>query len=174
MSKAKPLTDEQMAEKLVEFRRLLAEAENKLYEESSSSTSSTPSSSAKEGAGERCEAAAAAEKYRGISEAVTDADCHRFLRARNYNLDASLEMILNWYVWYNTSLSSSQYTPRDMRRRAMEEGDAQEAVYTEFLPHSNLGIDKEGRPVYWEKTGVISSRMSKIKSHLAEDDIFNR
>ncbi len=165
----KGLSDEQKEEKLVEFRRMLAEAENKLPE--GDATAATASS---EGDGEKCEVAAAAEKYRGLNEAVTDADCHRFLRARNYVLDASLEMILNWYVWYNTPLPSSQYTPRDMRRRASQEGDAQEPIYTEFLPHSNLGVDKEGRPLYWEKTGLISSRMSKIKTHLIEDDIFNR
>jgi hypothetical protein len=170
----KELTEEQKSEKLVEFRRMMATAENKLPEEQSSSSTTTASGENGEGDGEKSEVAAAAEKYRGLNEAVTDDDCHRFLRARNYNLDASLEMILNWYVWFNTTLPNCQYTPRDMRRRAMNEGDAQESVYTEFLPHSNLGVDKEGRPLYWEKTGIISSRMSKIKNHLIEDDIFNR
>lgn len=170
----KGVTEEQKEEKLVEFRRMIAAAENKLPEEEAQGATTTASSADGEDGGERSETAAAAEKYRGLSEAVTDADCHRFLRARNYNLDASLEMILNWYVWYNTTLSNSQYTPKDMRRRALAEGDAQEAVYTEFLPHSNLGVDKEGRPLYWEKTGIISARMSKIKTHLMEDDIFNR
>lgn len=55
-----------------------------------------------------------------------------------------------------------------------ELADAQESIYQALLPHSNLGEDKQGRPVYWEKTGIISSRFSQIKKKLSEDEIFVR
>lgn len=52
--------------------------------------------------------------------------------------------------------------------------DPNESIYTEYMPHSNLGHDKVGRPVYWEKTGYISTRFSEIKKKLSEDEIVIR
>ena len=52
--------------------------------------------------------------------------------------------------------------------------DSKEKIYTEYMPHSNLGHDKAGRPVYWERTGYISTRFSEIKKKLTEDEIVIR
>jgi hypothetical protein len=56
----------------------------------------------------------------------------------------------------------------------LDSPDADEDVYTRLLPHSNLGHDKEGRPIYFEKTGVISGRMPEILELLSPDDIIIR
>ena len=166
------LSDEEKAKKLAELRELLKSKED--FSVDNTGTATTTSETADDDKEQDSNTPTTSKPYRGISASLTDADCYRFLRARNYQIPATLDMTLNWYVWYHTPLSGSTYTPKDMRRRALEEGDAQENVYRELLPHSNLGVDKEGRPVYWEKTGLISSRFPKIKTMLTEDDIYNR
>lgn len=161
----KEFTEEEKATKLAEFRKALREAEpdeRTLQGEDALSDD------------QKTEIAAATEKYRGIHATLTDADCFRFLRARNYVITAAVEMALHWYVWFNTTLADSTFSPRDMRRRFFEEGDDKECFYQELMPHANLGHDKEGRPIYWEKTGLISSRFAKIKAHFNDNDLFNR
>lgn len=181
----KVVSEEEKVEKLAELRTLLAASEEETKEEkdtpakeSTSTTSATcdslPDATEETAKVEDVTYPTPTKPYRGINASLTDADCHRFLRARNYQIQATLEMVLNWYIWFNTILVGCSYTPRDMRRRAVEEGDAQEATYRELLPHSNLGVDKESRPVYWERTGLISSRFGKIRNFLTEDDLFNR
>eukprot|EP01038_Epipyxis_sp_PR26KG_P010133 gene10133-13631_t len=106
-----------------------------------------------------------------INEILTDHDCLRFLRARSYNLNKAKEMVLKWDHWWKTPLpGTSSLFPKDLSVLT----DEKEHIFREMLPHSNLGEDREGRPLYWEKTGLISSRFSKIKKLLSEDEIVIR
>jgi len=103
---------------------------------------------------------------------LNDDDCHRFLRARDYNVSKSADMVSKWGIWWTSVLPSSvDKMPSNVNNDPI---DPKEHVYQQFLPHSNLGEDKEGRPVYWEKTGLISSRFAEIKKHLTEDELFVR
>mmetsp|Transcript_17097 Transcript_17097/g.28945 ORF Transcript_17097/g.28945 Transcript_17097/m.28945 type:complete len:322 (-) Transcript_17097:2207-3172(-) len=106
-----------------------------------------------------------------ISNELSDADLARFLRARSQNVAKATEMINKWDKWWNSALPGTEsLLPKD----SCTEPDAHEEVYRELMPHSNLGEDKEGRPIYWEKTGLISNRMKEVKKHLTEDQLFVR
>lgn len=80
---------------------------------------------------------------------LSEADCLRFLRARNYNIEKTTEMIEKWGKWWFTPLPGTDMLPKD----AASGADPHEEVYRELMPHSNLGETKIGCPLYWEKTG---------------------
>lgn len=80
---------------------------------------------------------------------LSEADCLRFLRARNYNIEKTTEMIEKWGKWWFTPLPGTDMLPKD----AASGPDPHEEVYRELMPHSNLGETKIGCPLYWEKTG---------------------
>lgn len=84
-----------------------------------------------------------------LNSLLSDADCSRFLRARNYNIDKAADMIEKWGVWWSTPLPGTDMLPKD----AASKPDEQEEIYKEWMPHANLGETKEGHPIYWEKTG---------------------
>lgn len=105
-----------------------------------------------------------------IINALTEDDCRRFLRARTWNVKKAVEMTEKWWTWYNTPLANGK-TPATILD---DFEDPNEPIYQELMPHTNFGEDRHGRPVYWEKTGLISSRFSKIKEKLSENDLVIR
>lgn len=84
-----------------------------------------------------------------LSELLSDSDCLRFLRARNGNVTKAADMITKWGAWWDTVLPGTEVKPGEVTSKP----DEQEAVYTELMPHANLGESKQGHPIYWEKTG---------------------
>lgn len=89
------------------------------------------------------------------NEMLSDDDCHRFLRARNHDIHKTSDMVKKWAVWYHTPLpktTDEEMTPANILVK--QDQDKKEQIYTDLLPHSNVGEDKEGHPVYWEKTGL--------------------
>jgi len=58
-------------------------------------------------------------------------------------------MLNNWYKWWITPLPGLTITPKHI----LDAPDEKEHVYISHLPHSNLGEDLEGSPIFWEKTG---------------------
>lgn len=104
------------------------------------------------------------------SEILTESDCQRFLRARVHDIPKAVEMVNHWYEWWETKLPGCELLPRETNQL----GDDNEQIYIEHMPHANIGEDKEGSPIYWEKTGLISSRFGDIKQLLTEDQLFVR
>jgi len=103
---------------------------------------------------------------------LTDFDCERFLFARGFDIVKAREMAVNWHVWINTPLPTpSGATPKDILNEPL---DPNEHVYQQYMPHSNVGEDKKGNPIYWEETGLISGRFKAFKTILSEDDLFVR
>ncbi len=49
--------------------------------------------------------------------------------------------------------------------------DPLEPVYTRLTPHAFHGEDKRGRPVFWERTGLISRNFSELKKDIPTEDI---
>jgi hypothetical protein len=131
-----------------------------------------------------------------LNELLTDSDCSRFLRARSHNVKKAADMISKWGEWWETPLPGTDILPGDVTKNP----DEQEPIYTEFLPHANLGESKAGCPIYWEKTGQskrrflrtirrrslsllfpsvpsfhsVSSIFQTVKKHLSEDQLFVR
>jgi hypothetical protein len=86
------------------------------------------------------------------NQLLTDGDCHRFLVARSFDLHKSVDMINHWQNWFENPLvqNNSKLVPKSI----LSVEDINEHIYGQFCPHSNLGEDKDGRPIYWEKTGA--------------------
>jgi hypothetical protein len=109
-----------------------------------------------------------------INAELSDADILRFLRARNLDLHATQKMIVDWHVWRHTPISeASTLTPATVLSRENFR-DAKEPLYAILMPHSNLARDKAGRPIYYEKTGLISNRMDEILKKFTPDELIVR
>eukprot|EP00128_Syssomonas_multiformis_P017703 Colp12_sorted_trinity150504_noHs@25047 len=107
-----------------------------------------------------------------INSLLEDHDVHRFLRARSWHVKEAEDMIVNWAKWRETPLPGTESTtPANILD---DPADPNEEVYKTYMPHANQGVDKHGCPIYWEKTGVISSRFHLIKQELTTDDLVNR
>ncbi|RYY87643.1 hypothetical protein EON63_03760 [archaeon] len=93
-----------------------------------------------------------------INTEMSDFDICRFLVARGCNLDKSLEMINKWFVWYTKPFTEYEINPekRELCPKDLKDGitDEKEEMFGELFPYSNIGEDKQGRPIYWERSGV--------------------
>jgi hypothetical protein len=87
----------------------------------------------------------------GASSLLTENDLQRFLRARLHDVSKAADMVNHWYKWWNTPLPGCENMLPAMTADC---ADVNEHIYQELMPHANLGVDKEGAPVYWEKTGL--------------------
>jgi hypothetical protein len=108
-----------------------------------------------------------------IGSNLTDRDCLRFLRARKMDVTKAADMANAWWVWYNTPVqgSGAAVSPRDILN---DPEDVNEEIYIRLMPHSNMGEDKQGRCVYWEQSGEISSRFTEVIKELTVDDLVIR
>lgn len=104
---------------------------------------------------------------------LTNSDCHRFIRARKGDIEKAVEMANAWSTWWITDLPGIDppVCPRDILN---ELEDPHEHVYKELVPHSNMGEDKDGHPVYWDATGRISSNFAKLMEHITMDELMWR
>ena len=81
-------------------------------------------------------------------------------------------MANNWDVWYCQPIpGAGEVTPETILN---DIEDKNEEVYRRLMPHSNMYEDKEGRPIYWELTGEISSRFSEVIQSLSPEDLVIR
>ena len=88
-----------------------------------------------------------------VNSELSNHDCRRFLRARQKNIPKVVDMIKIWFNWWSTSLPGTNLMPKNI----LDNPDGKEDIYKAHLPHSNLGEDREGNPIYWEKTGLSKS-----------------
>lgn len=105
-----------------------------------------------------------------VSDIMSDLDCKRFIIARQFNMDKVELMVKNWYEWYTKPIEDCS-TPNLTPMNIATFPDAEEHIYTKFMPHSNLGYALNGNPIYWEKTGLISSRFSDIRKEITGESL---
>ena len=97
----------------------------------------------------------------------TDHDCLRFLRSCNGDIRKAHNKLERFHEWFHTlmdpisplnglhfSPNTLLYTPEHLANHPTGQG---------LLPVSHSGFDREGRPLYWEKTGAIQSNFSAVK-----------
>jgi hypothetical protein len=90
-----------------------------------------------------------------VNTTLHNEDCDRFLRARNYDVLKASDMVHKWAEWWNAPLpKTTEVALLPNNILITQEIDLKEKIYQDLLPHSNVGEDKEGRPIYWEKTGL--------------------
>jgi len=99
---------------------------------------------------------------------LSDRDCMRFIRARKFDIEKASAMAAAWITWWNTPFGGEDdgdlqhTTPSNIL--TMQEVDPTEEIYTEFCPHIMFGFSKEGHPIFWEKTGLISNSLKQLKA----------
>ncbi len=83
-----------------------------------------------------------------INMEMSDSDCLRFLRARQFDVVKSVEMAQEWWTWWNSTLPGPHsYCPRKILDQAPI--DPTESIWDDCSPHLFRGQDKEGYPIYW-------------------------
>ena len=97
----------------------------------------------------------------------------RYLNASKWDVQKALDVTIAREKWYfETPIGEA--TPRRILA-AIE--DKHEHIYQApktLCPISHMGEDRVGRPVYWEKTGLISGVFSELIKVLTLDDMVER
>ena len=107
------------------------------------------------------------------SSQMSDHDCLRFLRARNGSFSKGAAMALERHEWKHTI--GTPLSPRGLAFSPNILVACPDRLSTH--PHVDLllachhGFDKEGAPIYWEKTGVIQSNMHIVNEHFTVDEL---
>lgn len=94
-----------------------------------------------------------------MNEHFSNRDCERFLIARSFNQTKAFDMLKKRYDWYNTPVSTFKIDNPSLRPRDMgtTPTDTKDEIFSREFPCSNLGEDREGHPIYWEKSGYGKS-----------------
>ena len=104
---------------------------------------------------------------------LDDFDCMRFLRARQMDVPKAIAMATDWGIWAKQALPGSRSGRTPLTILADVE-DPDEEVYSQYCPHSLDGEDREGRPIFWEKTGEGSQQFWELKKVLSHDQLVAR
>lgn len=101
-------------------------------------------------------------------DAPTREEALRFIRARKLDVKAAVEQFQQCVVW------RKEHAPDNIL-----DADPNEPIYRALCPHSNHKFDRTGRPIYIEKTGLISlpkllkllSPAQLIQRHVRQQEI---
>eukprot|EP00051_Salpingoeca_urceolata_P004913 m.68822 g.68822 ORF g.68822 m.68822 type:complete len:274 (+) comp13930_c2_seq1:120-941(+) len=85
----------------------------------------------------------------------------RYLRARKKDVKGAVEQYIATVKWRSETVPENILDP-----------DTNEPVYAAICPHVNHGFDKQGRPIYIEKTGEI--RVPKLLKYLTPEQLVQR
>jgi len=86
----------------------------------------------------------------------------RFIRARKGDVDGAIEAYTKMVEWRKET---------GVDKMLIEE-DPNEHVFQCICPHRHHGCDREGHPIYIERTGMI--RVNEVVRHTSEEDIVTR
>eukprot|EP00045_Choanoeca_perplexa_P005508 m.46610 g.46610 ORF g.46610 m.46610 type:complete len:339 (-) comp13160_c0_seq2:10-1026(-) len=102
------------------------------------------------------------DELREESCSPDDATCSRFLRARKGQIPAAVSQYVEAEKWFKEVNIDT----------ILEEPDINESIYQQYCPHANLGYDREGRPIYFERTGAI--KLPEVLKILTPADLVTR
>jgi hypothetical protein len=95
-------------------------------------------------------------------EFLEDIELCRFLKARRWDVDAAFDQFsktMKWRKEYNVdSLLDGPYPG--------------EEIYQSLTPHMYKGFDKQGNPLYWERTGVVD--LPNLLKYVTAEDLVRR
>lgn len=108
-----------------------------------------------------------------ISSIMSDDDCLRFLRARGGSVIRASQMAGAWNEWRHKNFNplpprNMEFTPNTL---LASPDYIENHPSIELLPISHFGSDKEGRPIYWERTGYIQSRFPEVFAAFTVDEL---
>lgn len=123
------------------------------------------------------EEAAALEQFYEIvnkeaKEHISESDAKRYLRARKWNVNDAVAMAENWYIWWNTPTPCGYgTTPRSLLDEIV---DRHEHIYSRLCPLTHTGVDRDGCPIYWEQSGLISQVFNELATEITLDEMMTR
>lgn len=131
------------------------------------------------------------------NDVLEDSDCARFLRARPGSIEKATELVNSWYEWRHTLLDplppdGLRFSPNIIMANPHH---LPAHPYIHLLPGkiciielfvvdnfihiicgcafsvAHHGWDKDGRPLYWEKTGTIQNNFDEVFEHFSTDEL---
>jgi hypothetical protein len=97
----------------------------------------------------------------------------RFLRARKMDPQKAADMASAWAQWATTPLPGSTDGLTPLTILSVKE-DPNEDLFTRLAPYLMEGEDKDGHPIFWEKTGEASAGFYELKQHISHDQLLAR
>lgn len=93
------------------------------------------------------------------NEYVNDIDCQRYIIARDYNIEKAAARLIEYHKWHLAPMSEMQIANQNMRPcdLAATPADDKEEQLKLVAKYSYNGEDKEGCPIFWERSGVSKS-----------------
>lgn len=108
-----------------------------------------------------------------LNARVSDHDCLRFLRARAGSVPKAVEMLQNQNEWYHKLMDP--IPPRSLLfspNTALLNPDMLDThPHKELIAVAHHGFDKEGHPIYWEKTGLIQSNFDEVIANFSIEQL---
>lgn len=110
---------------------------------------------------------------KSVGDSLTDHDCLRFLRARKGSMVNAAAMAISNHQWKHSFLPpipprNLQFSPNIIL--AMPDRLSNHP-YVHLLAATHHGFDKDGAPIYWERTGLIQSQMDVVMAHFSVDEL---
>lgn len=98
---------------------------------------------------------------------MSDADLHRFLVQRHFDIDKVVVQVREFHEWYTSPMTSLDIPHKHLRPMDLLHyfDRREDRRYGEYGFNSFLGRDLVGRPIYWEKSGKGLSCVFFISSH---------
>lgn len=103
-----------------------------------------------------------------INDRYTDSDCFRFLASRNGDVPKARDMLMARDEWYYRPLPDHTLSPSQL----LDDPDLlHNHIFAQYFPQSNLGEDKQGHPIYWEKSGIVASSFRELNKVLPMSEL---
>ena len=106
-----------------------------------------------------------------LNATLDDDDCLRFLLASKSDIQLTSKMVNEWWTWRNSALPGTHaVTPANILAWGIDMENRTDEYFAKYAPIFLGGEDKEGRPIYWGKSGVTSTNSSEIKKFVSADE----
>lgn len=112
-----------------------------------------------------------------LSASLSDHDCLRFLRAKEGDVQKSVDMVKAWNEWRHSLQASINSEILKYSANIILSCQASDLLWNH--PHSHLlpcrhhGFDKAGRPVFWIQLGFIISEFKEIRKYFTNDQLIH-
>jgi hypothetical protein len=108
-----------------------------------------------------------------INKVFSDHDCIRFLKARGGSVVRASQMANAWHIWRHSFLNAlpPHNIPLTPNTILASPNKVPDHPRIDLLPIMHMGHDRDGRPIYWERTGYIQSRFTEVFEVFTVDEL---
>jgi len=106
-----------------------------------------------------------------VSSLFSDHECERFLIARKFDIKKTIDLLLKRAEWYATpftdwKVAHPQLRPCDLLTYV----DEKDPLFAQYGFNSYLWEDLDGDPIYWEKSGLATSKWDELSKQFTADE----